>query len=594
MKTGMGNRLKNLICLLLPVSMLASMLAACVSEPTEPLYYEIQSPDGVLKVEITIDSTISLQINDTSGTVADIPDIYVRLSDGRAFGLPDEDGSGMLPLKDVNSVSVDRVVKAPFHRNSTALMKYNGADFVFKGYGLRLRVFNDGVAYRFFTKKSRFGIISENAVFAVPGAELPCGMSSEPEADSSMGSPLFVRAGNRNILIGDGDIGSYPRMSFVCDGKDFRGVFPSILAGSGKVMAYSVKACELPWRIIGYADDRSLLSSDLNYLLGGKSEIRRTDWIRPGKSLVPSSDTVLLQTIDMAAKYGFEYVTADAAAANLDCAIAHADSVGVGIILHLHRKADYEGCNPERIFRKYASMGIKGVKLDFRGAADFLSSQKLEAICSAAADAGLVLDLQGVVSPGLNRKYPNVLNCGSLPDVPDRNVSKSQAARRQLGGDNLAAMWAEAARHWDCGTESRRLAEFVILDSPLAEFRCGTDSDRDSLYMDFVSSIPTAFDRTLPLEVVPGKMVVNSRKKGKLRYVAGMNSDEAAEYVLYMDKIIAPGENYKVTMFSDTEGTGEKGGYVVREFKVNAFDKIKIRMAPGGGFVMRLVPVGRQ
>ena len=297
---------------------------------------------------------------------------------------------------------------------------------------------------------------------------------------------------------------------------------------------------------------------------------------------------------DMAAKYGFEYVTADAAAGNLDCAIARADSAGVGIILHLHRKADYEGRNPERIFRKYASMGIKGVKLDFRGAADFLSSQKLEAICSAAADAGLVLDLQGVVSPGLNRKYPNVLNCGSLPDVPDGNASKSNAAGRQLGGDNLAAMWAEAARHWDCGTESRRLAEFVILDSPLAEFRCGTDSDRDSLYMDFVSSIPTAFDRTLPLEVVPGKMVVNSRKKGKLRYVAGMNSDEAAEYVLYMDKIIAPGENYKVTMFSDTEGTGEKGGYVVREFKVNAFDKIKIKMAPGGGFVMRLVPVGRQ
>ena len=292
MKTSMGSRLKNLICPLLPVSMLASTLAACVPEPTEPLYYEIQSPDGVLKVEITIDSTISLQINDTSGTVADIPDIYVRLRDGRAFGLPDEDGSGMLPLKDVNSVSVDRVVKAPFHRNSTALMKYNGADFVFKGYGLRLRVFNDGVAYRFFTKKSRFGIISENAVFAVPGAELLCGMSSEPEADSSMGSPLFVRAGNRNILIGDGDIGSYPRMSFVCDGKDFRGVFPSILAGSGKVMAYSVKACELPWRIIGYVSDKSLLSSDLNYLLGGKSEIRRTDWIRPRQMPRPVISTV--------------------------------------------------------------------------------------------------------------------------------------------------------------------------------------------------------------------------------------------------------------------------------------------------------------
>lgn len=322
MKTGMGSRLKNLICLLLPLS----MLAACVPEPTEPLYYEIQSPDGVLKVEITIDSTISLQIDDTSGTVVDIPDIYVRLRDGRAFGLPDEDESGMLPLKDVNSVSVDRVVKAPFHRNSTALMKYNGADFVFKGYGLRIRVFNDGVAYRFFTKKSRFGIISENAVFAVSGAEMLCGMSSE--ADSSTGSPLFVRAGNRNILIGDGDIGSYPRMSFICDGEDFRGVFPSILAGSGKVMAYSVKACELPWRVIGYVNDRSLLSSDLNYLLGGKSEIRRTDWIRPGKSLVPSSDTVLLQTIDMAAKYGFEYVTADAAAGNLEYAIAHADSAG--------------------------------------------------------------------------------------------------------------------------------------------------------------------------------------------------------------------------------------------------------------------------
>ena len=95
------------------------VVGGCVPEPTEPLYYELEAPGGNIKVEIVIDSTISLSIMDSSRVIVDMQEIYMEMEDGRAFGLAE---NGMLPLKDVNTSSVDRVMKTPFSRNSSALV----------------------------------------------------------------------------------------------------------------------------------------------------------------------------------------------------------------------------------------------------------------------------------------------------------------------------------------------------------------------------------------------------------------------------------------------------------------------------------------
>lgn len=526
------------------------VVGACVPEPTEPLYYELEAPSGNIKVEIVIDSTISLSIMDSSRVIVDMQEIYMEMDDGRAFGLAE---NGMLPLKDVNTSSVDRVMKTPFSRNSSALVKYNGVDFVFKGYGLRIRAYDSGVAYRFFTKShSRFGVISENADFVVRDADL-----SSME-DTLVPAPLIVKSNDRNILISDNDIERYPKMYLLREGGHLKGSFVPILAGNSRVLAYGNGPCEFPWRVIGYSNDKSLLSDDLMYLLGDDPIIRRTDWIKPGKALAVSGDSLLCEAVDFASEYGIEYVVTGSCA-DIEEDIRYAERLGVGMIIH--KKADELGENLERAFRRYASMGIKGLRLDFDRSDDFLSVKRINSICEHAAQAGLILDLRGVNYPGLNRKYPNVLN----------SVGSDTVGRSRI--------------HYV--TDAGRMAGYIVFDSPLPEIHYD-NSGMDSLYADFMSSLPVTFDRVLPLDAVRDETVVISRKKGKSWYVAGKNAGAPSDYTLDFGRIIVPGESYSVTMLADSVGGT---GYMIKEGIVDAFDKIDIPMASDGGFAIKLEPV---
>lgn len=577
------------------LSLAVIVLGSCVRNPTEPLYYEILSPDGNLNVEVVIDSTISLTLRDSLNVLVEMPDIYMKLDNGRAFGLNEVGMTGMLPLRDVNSASADRVMKTPFNRNSSALVRYSEADFIFKGYGLKIRVYNDGMAYRFFSKNiSRYAVVDENARFLIhDAADMYCFAS-----DSVMQVPVLTKCRKRgsayakNILVSDNDAVSYPGMKLVRDGKCLKAVFERLpwISGREKVLAYSNGKREYPWRVIGYVDDRSLLSSDLMYLLGRESRIKRTDWIKPGKAFyigdVKDSIALYEDYIDTVSQYGFEYVLVDAgrfATDSLEKLVGYGGSKNTGVFVCVDAEDIYR--DPDGFCKNMSSIGVKGLCVS--GVSDDPTVfSTLGRICEAAADNSLMLELNGVHNAaGLNRTYPNLL----VSSFCDRDSSENAA---DYFPGYIIKMWAGPVMAGvDKGTTARKVAGSIIYDSPVFVVYDNLDL-ADSLCMDFISSVPETFDRVYPLEIGVGKPLVTARKAGKNWYVAGVNAKDSTVYRLNLDEILAPGENYSVTLFRDAcPADGSAKGYAVEKFTADSFDSLDIMMFPRGGFAMKLESV---
>lgn len=664
--------MKHNICLLF----IAVMFYSCVPVPTETLYYDIESPDGNLRVGISIDSTINMAFADSTRQIADVRNAYMKLSDGRLFGMTDSTMSGMLPLKKVKSFSVDRVINAPFNRNSTTLEAYNGADFTFNGYGLRVRVYNDGFAYRFYSKvPGRYQVADENvdimvhdadtAYFAYSnasrGMEYQCsfenryyaGPLSEALKDTAIMTPALVRSGGRNIIISDNDISAYPGMFLKYDGKSLKGAFAripekvkkipprsqEIPVGYSDVMASCNGSREFPWRVIGYGDDKSLLSSDLMYVLGNKGKIRKTDWIKPGKAawewwnaigldsvdFMPGINTETYEYfIDFAAEFGIEYIVIDEGwypsdsknifktvpGMNLKRVVDYGREKGVGVILWT--VAYLLDKDLELACKYYSSLGVKGFKVDFIDRDDAEAVRMVERICAKAAEYGLILDLHGMYKPaGLNRKYPNVLNFEGVWGLEQMKwsnddmisndltfpfirmwagpVDYTQGAMRNKTREEFIADYENPSSQ---GTRARQVAEYVVFDSPLAML-CDSPSEyyADSLCTRFIADLPVTYDKVYPMDARIGKLIVTARKKGNAWFIGGINGWEALSYDLQLDKIISPGETYSAVILKDAEDSAmNPQEYVIEEFDADAYTSVDIEMAPGGGFALMMYP----
>lgn len=653
------------------------ILFGCVTAPSEPLYYDLTSPDGRLAVQMKIDSSISFRLFRDSTALVEMPCVSMTLDDGTVWG---ESSGTMLPLKDVRYESVDRFTDAPFHRNATVHENYNEADLVFEGFGVRLRVYDEGMAYRFYSRRSgSYSVTQENARFvlcgnpvlykawsnAARGMEYQCSFENRYEAslldntlrDSAMLTPVLARYDDVNVLICDCDIESYPGMFLKWDGQALNGSFAHVpeivrtIEPRGQVVpvAYSdVIACcrgrrDFPWRAVGVGTDRELLSSDLCYMLGRPAEHRNArdaGWIVPGKAawewwndwgiasdgtFEPGvNDETYRRYIDFAADYGLEYVVVDEGwsdpydvmesvpSVDVQALAEYARSKGVGIILWcvgyvLDKDLD-------RAMKHYSEMGVRGFKVDFIDRDDQAAVEMVHRICDAALRHRMVLDLHGMYKPaGLNRTYPNVLNFEGVWGLEQMKWSDED----MVGQDVLfpfIRMWAgpvdytqgamDNRRAKDFvpdfsspasqGTRARQVAEYVVFDSPLVMLCDSPDRYRaDSACTRFIASIPACHDSTVVLGAELGKHIVVARKGGGGWVVGGINGWEPMVCRLDLSDILAPGVSCHAEVLRDSGSSWSRpSSYVMETMTVDSETVLNIRLAPGGGFAVRLAVNG--
>jgi alpha-glucosidase len=107
--------------------------------------------------------------------------------------------------------------------------------------------------------------------------------------------------------------------------------------------------------------------------------------------------------------------------------------------------------------------------------------------------------------------------------------------------------------------------------------------------MEFLGPIPTDWDDTEPLDGRIAEYVVVARRNGRDWYVGAMTNWTARE--LELDFSFLPAGNFSILAYQDGVNADRYGSdYKMTKTQVNRTTKLKVRLAPGGGWAARIVP----
>lgn len=400
-------------------------------------------------------------------------------------------------------------------------------------------------------------------------------------------------------------------------------------------------ARSFPWRICIVAhDDAELLDNDMVFRLSHPNVIGDTSWIKPGKvawewwndwglfgvDFKPGVNNRTYEYyIDFAARNGIEYVILDEGwnvnkKADLMQVIPEIDikhlvdygkERGVGIVLW----GGYWAVDRdmENVFKYYSDLGVKGFKIDFMDRDDQKMVDFYERAAATAAKYNLMCDFHGAYKPcGLSRKYPNVVNYEGVNGLEQMKWSDKSLDQvtydvtipfiRMVAGpmdytqgamsnSQKAGYRASNSEPQSQGTRCRQLAMYVIFEAPF-NMLCDspTNYEREPECTQFIAEIPTVWDQTVALDGKVGQYAVLARRAGDDWYVGGMTDWNARE--TEVDLSFLPDGDYRMTIIKD----GVNADKIARDFAIESDNvdntkKIKIRMARGGGFAMKLTRV---
>lgn len=281
----------------------------------------VKSPNGKIDMALECREKISWSVRHESTEVIAPSNISLTLGSGEVLG------NNPKVISTKNS-KVSNSFATPVYKKDMVIDEYNQVIVKFKGdFGLILRAYNDGVAYRFFTgKKGQIVIESEEANFNfskdhkafVPyvrdlrendmySSAFECDYVEIPLSgfviDSLAVSPLLIDLGNeKKAAIIEADLDDYPGMFLTRTNQTQQGLegafahYPKEerLGGFNK-MNYMVAKREpfiaktsgtrdFPWRAVIISEsDKDLLNNDMVQKLSPPSKIDDVSWIKPGK-----------------------------------------------------------------------------------------------------------------------------------------------------------------------------------------------------------------------------------------------------------------------------------------------------------------------
>ena len=395
-----------------------------------------------------------------------------------------------------------------------------------------------------------------------------------------------------------------------------------------------------PWRVMAITEkDTEMPVNNLVYALATPNQIGDTSWIKPGKvawdwwndwnlkgvDFEAGINTRTYQYyIDFAAKNGIPYIVLDEGwydsskgdimnpipEVNLQGLIDYGREKGVSIVLwtvfNVLDEHLTEACD------KYTKMGIKGWKIDFLDRNDQTAVEMAERIAKTCAQYKLFVDYHGYFAPtGMNRTYPNVLNYEGVFGMEEARWAKKDTDMpkydvtfpfiRMMAGNvdfTPGALRNGTKENWvECyqnpvsmGTRCHQLACYVIQDSPFTMLcDAPTNYEREQECVDIITSIPDTWDETKILQGTIGCYIVSARRNSSDWYVGGQTNWEKREVVLSLD-FLSPGETYQATIVTDGINANHNAeDHHVATKTLTSHDKLVIKLASGGGFIMKLI-----
>jgi len=470
-----------------------------------------------------------------------------------------------------------------------------------------------------------------------------------PEFIASLPAVIDVGEGAK-VAIAESDVEEYPGLWLRgTGGNGLSATFPPYplheklerdrdfrVVESADYIATTTGKRTFPWRVLGIVErDGDLLTNQLVWLLEKPSLVQDTSWIKPGKVAwdwwnynnvygVDFKVGVNTQTykyyIDFAAKYGIPYIILDEGwyklgnvldvvpEINMEELTAYARQKNVGIILWVVWKTLDDQLIPA--LDQYAKWGIKGIKVDFMQRSDQPVINYYHKVSRETAKRKMLVDFHGdQKSAVMTRTWPNLISTEGVRGLewskwsaetePKHNVTLP-FTRMFLGpmdytpGAMLNAQKASFApifnRPMSLGTRCHQLAMYVVYESPLQML-----SDSPSNYlrepetMEFLAPVPTEWDETKVLDARIADYVLVARRNGADWYVGAMTDWTPRE--LEIDFSFLPDGKFQMEAYQDGANADRNGSdYKLLKSQVNKGSKLKIQLAPGGGWAARIHP----
>jgi alpha-glucosidase len=416
---------------------------------------------------------------------------------------------------------------------------------------------------------------------------------------------------------------------------------------AGRMVAERVRAVlphQTPWRVLLLGSRAgALVESNILTDLNDDCAIKDVSWIKPGKTdfhwwngdvvadtgFQPGINFETNQYyIDFCARNGIDYhtvigyggiawytndgvsydagphadVTKPIPGLDMKAICDYAKSKGVGIRVWVHWRALWPMV--DSAFAYFERWGIRGMMVDFLNRDDQEMVNIQTAILQKAAAHHLHIQFHGAYKPtGLSRTYPNeftregTLNYENdkwgVPITPDDDLNVvftrllAGPTDYHLGGFRAvtpAGYLAHFTRPYVLGTRCHMLAMYVVLESYLGMVCDYPDAYEGQEGFDFLRAVPTTWDETKAPVAIPGERVTVARRKGDDWWVGTINSGVAREVSLPLSWL--PAGKYEASIYRDE---GVNPNKLVRESRVvSAGDSVVLKLAPGGGQVMRL------
>lgn len=390
-----------------------------------------------------------------------------------------------------------------------------------------------------------------------------------------------------------------------------------------------------PWRIFAVAgNDIQLLNNEIVYKLASPNVLQDVSWIKPGQVAWDWWNHWNITGVDFKAGINtktYEYYIDFAARNHIPYIIMDDGWYELGDLTKLNPDVDMQqltryakqkkvgiilwcswltlNSQMEEVMTLFQQWGIKGIKVDFMNRDDQYLVNFYWRCAKAAAAHHLIVDYHGAHKPaGLERTYPNVVNYEGVPGLENDKWSDKVAAPwmavtipfiRMFTGplDYTPGAMRNAQQNdfkpigdypMSMGTRCQQLAMYVLYDAPLQML-----SDNPTIYeknkecLDFITSVPTTWDETIPLTGEVGEYLAMARKKGSEYFVGAMTNWSPRDVTL--DFSFLPEGSYHITIFQDGVNADRNGiDYKKVERTVTKKDKLTVHLAPGGGWAARI------
>ncbi len=467
-------------------------------------------------------------------------------------------------------------------------------------------------------------------------------------ADRFGSTGMLIDCGNNiKTYISESDLMDYPGMYLKGSTKNkyaLVGKYPGVVLEEVQLRDRDLKPTKyadyiaecnglrsFPWRaMIITENDADLLKSELIYKLGPEEKIENTDWIKPGKVAwdwwnanniygvdfeAGVNNNTYKYYIDFASKYGLEYIILDEGwyvlgdimkqekDIDIQELVNYGKTKNVGIILWVvWETLDNKLAEGLDQFQKW---GVKGIKIDFMQRDDQWMVNFYEKIAAECAKRELLVDFHGAYKPsGLNRAYPNVISYEGVKglenakwsDMPDPEHNVTIPFIRMVAGpmDFTPGAMINATKEnfrivfnkpMSPGTRCHQLGMYVIYESPLQMLADNPSNYyREPECMKFLSAVPSVWDDTKVLAAKVSDYVAIARRSGNTWYVGAMTDWNPRTLELNLNFLDSG--NYTMQIWKDGVNADKYAADFAREeLQVNSESKIKVKMAPGGGWV---------